>query len=79
MNIESLITLTFSETEVKEALIMLLDLKRNDTVASTPEFDKLSKLIEHAKNTTSMIDVTKDGNFNLLLDGVCFNEEVKVL
>lgn len=79
MNIESLITLTFSETEVKEALIMLLDLKRNDTIASTPEFDKLSKLIEHAKNTTSMIDVTKDGSFNLLLDGVCFNEEVKVL
>lgn len=79
MNIESLVTLKFSQEEVREGLLCLIDCKRNDEVVGSPEYRKLSKLIKHAQTATFMLDFDEDGSLILMLDGVCFNKKMKVL
>lgn len=75
MEIESLITIVFSEDELKESLLAMLDASRNDLLYTDPKHEQLTKLIEHARSNSCSLDWI-DGKFHMSIDGV---HEVKKL
>lgn len=74
MKVESLIGVTFTEDEVKEGLLCLLECELNDTVCNTPEYQRRKALIDHIKNTYTRIEL-EEGKFQLLADGIATVED----
>lgn len=76
---QQLVTLVFTEREVKEGMLCLLDGRRNSLAFDDPEHKRLSTLIERIQNDAfSMIEVEGD-KFSLIVNGICFEDEVDVL
>lgn len=75
MRIENLVGVVFSEKEVIEGLLCLLDGARNDLLQTDPKWERISQIIEHAEKTHACLDYA-DGEYHLVLDGVCSKEEV---
>lgn len=73
MQVESLVSVSFAEEELKEALLMMLECEMNDTVYGTPEHTSKKQIIEHIRNETCSMDWV-NGRFVLSADGICTNK-----
>lgn len=73
MKVENLISVVFTEEELKEALICFMEFDLNDTTPGTPEYEKRSSIIEHARKSTVAME-WNDGKFYLCIDGVASTE-----
>jgi len=69
MQVESLVSVSFTEEELKEALLLMLQCEMNDTVYGTPEHTSKQEIIEHIQSETCSMDWV-NGKFVLSADGV---------
>lgn len=76
MTLDKLINLNFSEQEIKEGILRILDGKRNNLMYSDPKYTELSQLIEHIENNHTYLEANKDGSFSLVVDGVVSQENI---
>lgn len=75
MRLDSLVQVVFSEQEVKEALLLRLDLEANDLVEGSPENKRIRQLIKHIESETGCLE-WEGNNLILLADGIAFSEEL---
>lgn len=78
MKVDSLINLVFSEDEVREALVLLMDCKRNDLLHTDPEHKRLSRIINHVQCHQVSMDWTTEG-FAVSVDGIHTSDDLDLL
>ena len=75
MQVDSLITVKFTEAELKESLLISLECEMNSLIVGTPEHTRRKKIINHIKNETHVIMEWVDDVFYLSPDGIVMTEE----
>ena len=73
MKVENLISICFTEKEVKESLLMLLEYSLNDLVPTTPEYNRLEKIIDHVRDNSCAMEWL-NGVMMLSMDGIVKSE-----
>lgn len=69
MQVENLVTVSFTEEELKESLLCSLECKMNDCIPGTPEYNRKERLINHIRSETCSMEWV-NGKFCLSADGI---------
>lgn len=77
MKVDNCISVSFTEEELKDALIIKIECALSDLVPGTSEFDRLENLIEHLKNNECIME-WYEGEFVLTSDGILEDESWEI-
>lgn len=69
MQVESLVSISFTGEELKNSLLCTLECEMNDCVPGTREYERKRVLIDHIRNETCSMEWV-NGKFCLSADGI---------
>lgn len=76
MQVEKLISITWSQKELRDLLIADIEGKLNETIPGSPEYKRRMEILEHARAAKSYSLEWQGDRFYFAVDGVMTPEEL---